>query len=504
MEERLQRIKVLLGASTALALAACSGAAQLPPKTSSVNDVSPSYAKLQFAVGTANIYGTATGLNVVSTYRQTNGKSAVLVDTPSITGPFALPAAACAGNSGLGDGFATFAGGENDVASEAATSQCAPGAAQDKVPGPSFTEVTAGGELTGTTQSLRLGSVACDSATYTFACPAGYTPNTSTFGQSGGVFAMGLQPANSTNSGTPYSYAPYSEPIFDASGDEFVPWGGPPAYDPDGHGSGARDGINNLGAIDGVNEGLTTFEGVTPGAGTYTLSLQVPTGISSTGTAAYGTVTATSTLTSVATLGTAVAPVLNEDRTGGGSLTVVLPPGATEGIIQISDYGPISGTAVSEYSCQGPLSPLAGAGPVIYTLVVHASGIVTLPDAVGPNLDSGEGSNKFLPGPTLCTAAQNQAAATAAGDTTDVQVGDEYSVQLVATDYPAYEANPIFGGETPTIVGANGQADISISTPIVNATYGDGGGPANFAAYKRHPARKSARPGAAVKRAVWH
>jgi hypothetical protein len=90
MENRLQRLKVLLGASSAFVLAACSGAAQGPPATSSVNVLSPSYGKLQFAVGTANIYGTATGLNVVSTYRQTNGKSAVLVNTPTITGPAAL------------------------------------------------------------------------------------------------------------------------------------------------------------------------------------------------------------------------------------------------------------------------------------------------------------------------------------------------------------------------------------------------------------------------------
>jgi len=489
MEERLQRIKVLLGASTALALAACSGAAQLPPSTSSVNVVSPSYAKLQFAVGTANIYGTDTGLNVVSTYRQTNGKSAVLVDTPTISGPFTLPAAVCAGNGE--DGFATYVGGAH----------CGT-PALDNLAGPSLTEVTAG-EITGTTQALRLGSVACDSAAYTLACPAGYTPNTSTFGQSGGVFAMGLQPANSTNSGTPYTYTPYAEPIYDNSGLAFVPWGGPPAYDPDKHGSGARDGINNLGAIDGVNEGLTTFEDVSTPTGTYTLSLQVPTGISSTGIASYGTVTATAALTSAATLATAISPPLVEDGTGGGTLTVALPAGATEGIIQISDYGPVGGTAVNAYSCQGPLSPLAGAGPVVYTIITHTSGTVTLPDAVGPNLDSGAGANKFLPGPTLCTATQNQAAATAAGDTTDVQVGDLYTVQLIATDYPAYEANPIFPGQTPTIVGANGQADISIGVPIENtAGYGAAGGPV-FVSKARHPAATH-RQGAAVKRAGRH
>jgi len=443
----MHRVTLLLGASAALVLSACSGAAQGPPATSSVNPTSPSYGTLELAVGTANIYGTETGMNVVTSFRQAGGKSAVLLDTPSITGPFTLPAAVAAG-SGV-DGFAT-----------------AP-------VGPSLTEVTAGGELTGTTQALRLGSVACDSAALTGACPAGYTPNTSTFGQSGGVFANGLQPSNSTNNGVPYTYTPYAEPLFDTTMYASTPWGGPPAYDPDGHKMGVRDGLNNLGSINGYVTGLTTFAGVTPAAGAYALSLSIGS-IGSSGQSSYSTVSTTATLTSTALLPTIATPILAEDGAGGGAITVLLQGGETEALVFIEDYGPggtpgsTNGQPNQTANCQGPLSPGAGAGPVIYTLVATASGTITLPDAIGPNLQAGAGAGKYSPSPTICTAAQNTAALGKASP------GDAYSVQVVATDYPVYEANSIFGVQKPTIVGAGGQSDVTISIPEYEDQYGSG------------------------------
>ncbi len=462
----MQRVTLFLGASAALVLSACSGAAQGPPSTSSVNPTSTSYSALELAVGTATLYGVqGAGLNVVTSFRQAGGKSAVLLDTPSITGPFTLPAAACAGNGT--DAFATYLGGENDVPADAAISVCAPGALQDNVPGPSISEVTAGGELTGTTQALRVGSVACDSATYTVACPAGYTPNTTTFGQSGGVFANGLQPANSTNNGVPYTYIPYAEPLFDTTGYASPPWGGPPAYDPDGHKMGVRDGINNLGSIDGYVTGLTTFEGVTPAAGAATYSLTLSIGsIGSSGQSSYSTVSTTATASGAINLPAIVTPTLVEDGAGGGTVSIALAGGETEALVFIADYGPGGAPGAEASNCQGTLSPGAGAGPVIYTLVANASGVITLPDAIGPNLDSGLGAGKYAPSPTLCTAAQNTAALGAATP------GDAYSIQVVATDYPAYEANSIFGVQKPTIVGAAGQADITISIPEIEAAYG--------------------------------
>jgi hypothetical protein len=53
---------------------------------------------LQFAVGTANLYGLATGLNVVTTYRQPNGKSGTLLNSPILTVPARSISAAASTN----------------------------------------------------------------------------------------------------------------------------------------------------------------------------------------------------------------------------------------------------------------------------------------------------------------------------------------------------------------------------------------------------------------------
>jgi hypothetical protein len=146
-------------------LAGCSGGGSNGiPKISSVNPISTG--KLQIAVGTANLYGTVSGLNVVSTYRQAGGLSNVTVDTPTITGPFTLPAASAAG-SGV-DPYSTLPGG------------------------PSAEEVAVGREITGTSQAVHIGTPACDQTTPCSEPVVGggtqsVAPNTSTFGQSGGV-----------------------------------------------------------------------------------------------------------------------------------------------------------------------------------------------------------------------------------------------------------------------------------------------------------------------------
>ena len=96
----------------ASALAGCSGSGSNPAPVTSVNVLQ---GKLQLAVGTANIFGdlggaangSATGLNVVTTFRQVQGQQTVgasetLVNTPSLSGPFTLPGglAAVADNYG--------------------------------------------------------------------------------------------------------------------------------------------------------------------------------------------------------------------------------------------------------------------------------------------------------------------------------------------------------------------------------------------------------------------
>lgn len=244
--------RVIVVAIAGCVLTACGQGSQGPPTINQVNPGASNYSKLQLAVGTANLYGTAVGLNVVSTLRQPNGDSAVLVDTPALTGPFSLPPAGAAG-SGV-DQYSTLPSG------------------------PSASESSNGNnDITGTPQTVRPGTPVCDQAT---TCPDGTPPNTTTFGQSGGVFGLGLAPFNHTNSGTPATYVPYTEPLYDTSGNQFTPWGGPPAFDPNHDGMGTRDGTFNLGAqLLGVAEGLTTFTGVIARPGQYNLSVVVPTGI---------------------------------------------------------------------------------------------------------------------------------------------------------------------------------------------------------------------------------
>lgn len=86
----MKRYLLLSTLLTGALLAGCStnGSSNIP----GVTQVSLSQNKLQFAVGTANFNGT-TDLNTVVTFRQPNGDSAVLVDTPTITGPagFTVP-----------------------------------------------------------------------------------------------------------------------------------------------------------------------------------------------------------------------------------------------------------------------------------------------------------------------------------------------------------------------------------------------------------------------------
>ncbi len=429
------------------------------PKITSVNPLSTGV--LEFAVGTANLYGSASGLNVVSTYRQSNGLSNVLVDTPTITGPFKLPTAAPAGNFPV-DPYSTLA----DAGSMAPS-------------GPSVEEVAAGGEITGTSQSVHLGTPACDELTPCSVASASggnvtVPPNTSTFGQAGGVFVDGISPGNSTTTGQALSYEPYTEPLYDStSGNGFIPFGGPPAFDPNKDGLGLRDGLSNLGGVNGtlgvlgIPLGISTFYGVSVTSGTYKLSLQVPTGFSG-ATPTYGTVAKTASLASTATLGTISAPSLTLDGNGGGSFTISsFPTGVTEELVEITDFGDGSDTADT---CQGPLGATVdtaggGAGPVFYTILVKAPGVYTLADSIGPNTSVSSGKGTITPSPSICTAADN----TTSAGTTDK--GDMYTVQAIGADYPLYESlYPINVSQTPTIAGANGQADITISAISGTAT----------------------------------
>ncbi len=436
----LQQTRFILAiAAAGVLLGGCgggggNGAKGIPP-ISSVNPVTTG--TLEFAVGTANIYGTATGLNVVSTYRQANGLSNVLVDTPTITGPFTVPAASAAGSVSF-DPYSTLPGG------------------------PSVEEVAAGGTITGTSQTIPLAQPACDQTTPCTVTANGVTatvqPNTSTFGQSGGVFVNGLSPGNATNQGVAASYVPYTEPLYDTTGTTFMPFGGPPGFDPNKDGMGLRDGLSNLGAgVLGIPEGFTVFENVKLNStGAYALSLVVPTGFNG-ATPTTATVTAAAKLGSLATLPAITAPALTLDGNGGGTFTIAsLPAGVTEEYVQIVDSG-VAGSG----TCQGILGT-SGVGPVYYTILVKQAGTYTLPDTDGPNTVTSGGPSAVKPSPSICTGAQNTTAN--AGTAT---AGDTYSVQAFGLDYPMYEATyPITNAAAPTLTGAAGQADITISAPV--------------------------------------
>ncbi|HTV74348.1 MAG TPA: hypothetical protein VME66_11700 [Candidatus Acidoferrales bacterium] len=472
----------------AIALNGCTAGSTGAPAISQVNPDNPNYSKLQFAVGTANIYGVQSsggtlGLNVVSTLRQPDGASAVGVDTPIITPPAPLPFAGTpiAPAAGLADPYTTVYTANNPtfVYSEEPSLQETSGATLL--------------DITGTPQTVHPGTPVCDTVSPTppagfTTCPTGITPpvepDTTTFGQSGGVFAMGLAPYNVVDTTQQsYSYAPYAQPFYEQDSSRlFEPWGGPPAFDPNGDGMGWRDGLAPAG-IDsfgdpyflGIGEGITTFESVTPLPGAYQLAVQIGT-VGNNGTTHVATISASATLASVLQmLPDITTPTVTPDANGdgGASVVVVLPAGVTEAFVQIVDFGPGSGPGVSSdlpANCQGPKG--TSFAPVYYTIEVTASGTYQLPATSGPNINATGGNKLLTPTPSICTAAQNTAAL---GTATSA---DDFTVQIIGFDYPDYEAVQSLMLKTvpqaPTITGPNGQSDITISAPLEYVASGTG------------------------------
>jgi hypothetical protein len=391
----MKRLAIALAAG-GFGLAGCSGGGspQTPTEANVGADV------LRLAVGTANIFGdeparAVAGLNVAASFRQpagalSPGGSAVLVSTPALSGPFSLPKTA--GSPG-GDPTSTVLTGP--APGELGTSS-----------------------ITGT--------------------PQGGSAVTS-FGTSGGVFGLGIEPFN-YGDGTPFTNVPYPVPLYDAVAadpNSFVAWGGPPAFDLGGNGqSVVGSGLVPAGQA-GLAEGLDVFAGVTPRTGAYSLSASIP---ANTGQA---TATASATLASTALLG-AVAPAIPTlDAGGGASLTATLPAGVTEAYLEVTDIGPASGNA-----CNGA----SATTPIYYTILVRAgqpSG--TLSDAAGPG-----------GAPSLCSPAQNTAFD---GSATP---GDQFLVQTIGFDYPLYENSYTTASSNinpaPAFAGANGQADVTISS----------------------------------------
>jgi hypothetical protein len=354
---------------------------------------------LQFAVGTANIGGLSTGMNVLVTMRQPNGQSAVLVSTPALSGPFTLPAPTAANSSG-----ATV------------------------TTGPS-------GNETGSLTPLPVGCPAAPCIAgipqQTPGTPVSSYPYISTFGTSGGTFGIGFAPANYTSSGVANSTTPYRIPEYaiPAGFSSITPWGGPPAYDPNGSGRGSRDGTFPL---VGVPLGISVFNGVTVGAGTYTLNVQIPS------TGGVGTITATSTRPAGVVLPTVAAPIITT-AAGGGTITVTaapLPAGITNAYVQILNSG--GGTCAAG---------TASGATAYYTFAVGAAG-----GAFTVN-----NTNAPLPGGTNTSVA--------------ACTGDAIRAWVIGFDYNHYALtyNGLVGSTYPQTPALPASADISIS-PQTNFT----------------------------------
>jgi hypothetical protein len=266
--------------------------------------------KLQFVVGTANIaFDSTVGLNVVATFRQPNGLSAVLLDTPTITGPsgFVVPPTAPPLDAGTN-------------------------------------------HISGSPQVMPTPSV-----------PA------TTFDLIGGVFSYGFGPFNSDNSGTAfypgnpntYPNADYNEPFYAKSANAPVSLGGPPAY------PFFNDGTYPP-AFAGYSQGFAAFEAA-PVAGAYSLSVNVP--IAS---GPSWNFTANATLSNLAPLPALGKPAFTKSGAGGGMITLTVPADAriVETIVYVENttagtffaIGPLAGSGALIATLPDKLGPCSGGG----------------------------------------------------------------------------------------------------------------------------------------------
>lgn len=379
----MKRYIQALVAGAFLVLPACSsltnGNAQLPNVT---QQPLSSLGKLTFAVGTAHLQDGSTGLNVVTYLRKSDGSTAFLVDTPSITGPsgFKVPSSTMnangSGGSGVDGGTATISATPQSTASPP---------------------------------------------------PAG-----TTFGNAGGLYGGGFGPFNSTATGSnfyPGQSSPggpnptYSTPFYKANSGNNTPTDprvfliGPPAPN-----IASFTNVTYPVNFAGYLPGFTAFE-ATPVAGAYTLNVGV-----AAANAPSASFQATATLNSLTVLPAVAPPTLTKDGKGGGTIGVTVPAGATETLVFVHDL-----TNNAFYT----VGPITGTGPQTGSL----------PDTLGPCANT--------PG---CNAAT-------------LTTGDNYEITAISFDYPDFESiQPVSTAQTPTVTGANGQADLSIS-PATLGTY---------------------------------
>lgn len=378
--------------------------------------------KLQLAVGTAfNAADGTTGLNIVTTFRQPNGLSAVAANEPSIAGPsgFMVPAG--------------FPGAYGSVNSDDGTSaiESSPQVAVNKT-----AATTTLGDFTGAFSYglAPLNSDNVSSQVYVPGYPNAYPGNgftSSNYGSAANYYASLLGASIAVSPAETFPF--FEEPFGAVGANQSVFLAGPPAV------PFFNDGTAPSGFA-GYSPGFTAFE-VTPVAGSYSMKVTVPTT-----NGASPSFTATASLTSTASPLT--APVISSvtPTTGGLTGTVTSGAGAVETLVFITDYrfGINSAGAVA-------LSSI-----LYYTVEVKGTGAQTwtLPGTLGP-----------CTSPGCENSPSAQTASLTLGDSTSNPVvpADGYTVQAISFDYAALEAGPPSNtSQMPAIAGSNGQADLSI------------------------------------------
>ena len=343
-----------LGLGLALtALTACtSGNAGIEPTVRSIDPASVS--KLTFAIGTANIAGTA-GLNVVATFRQTNGATATFVNSPTITGPagFVVPAVA----SAFGDAGGASINSQPQALSGIGVAQVSTFGVPGGVFGAGFAPANV--QPTDPANFPRVG--------FFTANPAIPIKPPSATSQTTGLLS-GVDPTTATYMSLTANYA---LPVYGTVAQRQAFIGGPPAFPT------TRDNTFATG-FTGYLEGFTDFA-ATPVAGAYSLNINVPLGTTSS-----ENFPASATLASAALLPTFATPTFAPDGAGGGSVTAVLPAGVTEALVNVIDYG--------AQACHGT------SAVSVFTARFTASGVVAIPDSLG---QPPAGSSTFTR--TLCT-----------------------------------------------------------------------------------------------------
>jgi hypothetical protein len=474
-----------------LTVAGCSSSqtASLPPAaTPNVAAAST----LQLAVGTATIGiaggASSVGLNVVATFRQPNGNNATNVNTPTLTAPPGMSFGPLLGNSNVITGvspatMAALAAQANAfVPSATATAFTLPVSFGDGF-GPFvgvFGYGLAGDNLVSNSDFVAIGSkVSGQTNGFLGNFCAGFATAYAeeATGAADGGFGLGAYygnpPAVTTPAGTTTTSdlvrsaelalpipsgtrkvesalctcpsacavgATFADPAFPVQY-----FGGPPAWP-------SPQGYGNYSYFVGYPLGFTMFTAA-PKAGTYSLAVSYPTNATYT---AFGSISKTAALRSLAPLPLFPQPVLTINSDGSGSVNVDVPSGVHEAVITIATN-----------DCD-----LAGRNiqPVYYdhyALETEHTGPQTLflSSSLGP-----PSTVTGLPTHTFCTVSDLQAGNAATG-AVQQSFPLNTSVNAVGFDYPAYESSyPFDMGAAPTISNAGGQADVTTSYPLYVST----------------------------------